>query len=197
MAKMLAHYRGENVVVYALPRGGVIVGYEVAKALESPFDIIVTRKVGHPRNPEYAICAVDERDAILCEEAEIKLIDPNWLKEEIERERDEAKRRIDLYRAGRKLEVATDKTAVIVDDGIATGLSMRLAVRVIKKEQPKKIVVAVPVASSSSMDALKDEGADEVIVLLPGDEFKNAIGAHYMDFPQVSDEEVIHLLAGQ
>ena len=194
LAKELIKYKNEDVIVYALPRGGVVLGYEVAKTLQAPLDIIVTRKIGHPNNPEYAICAVDEKGTLLCEEAEARLVDQSWLKREIKQQRDEAKRRTDLYRGGRKPESATGKVAVIVDDGIATGLSMRLAVKTIKLQRPKAITVAVPVASSSSVDDLQAEGADEIIVLVPPKEFRNAVGAHYMQFEQVEDEEVIRLL---
>ena len=194
LGKVLQKYKNKNVVIFALPRGGVVLGFEVAKILESPLDIIVTRKVGHPDNPEYAICAVDDKNMLLCEQSETRMIDQNWLKQEIKHQREEAKRRVDLYRGGRKPEVVSGKVAIIVDDGIATGLSMRLAVRAIKRERPKKIIVAVPVASFSSIDALKAEGADEIVVLTSPEEFKSAVGAHYLDFPQISDEEVIRLL---
>ena len=146
LAKALAKYKNDRVVVLALPRGGVVVGYEVARALKFPLDIIVTRKIGHPDNPEYAICAVDEKGLLLCNEAEAKSVDPSWLREEIAGQKKEAERRVTLYRGKRKMEEIGDKVAIIIDDGIATGLTMRLAVRAIKIQNPKKIIVAVPVA---------------------------------------------------
>lgn len=194
LAKALAKYENEKTIVYALPRGGVVVGYEVAKALQSPLDIIVTRKIGHPNNPEYAICAVNEKGLLLCNEAEIKSIDQNWLQEETLREQKEAERRVALYRGKRKMEEVEGKVVIIVDDGIATGFTMRLAVRSIKIQKPKKIIVAVPVAPAESLQELKQEGANEVIVLEPSEDFMGAVGAHYLQFEQVEDNKVINLL---
>lgn len=194
LAKALAKYKNEKAVVYALPRGGVVVGYEVAKALKSPLDIIVTRKIGHPDNPEYAICVVDEEGSLLCNEVEIRSVDQDWLKAEILLEQQEAKRRVALYRGGRKPESVEGKVAIIVDDGVATGFTMRLAVRSIRAQNPKKIVVAVPVASLEAGQSVYNEGADEIIMFEPPEEFLGSIGAHYLQFEQVEDSEVISLL---
>lgn len=194
LAKALAKYKDEETIIYALPRGGVVVGYEVAKALKSPLDIIVTRKIGHPDNPEYAICVVNEEGSLLCNEIEAKSVDQDWLQGEILRERKEARRRIALYRGKQKPEGIKGKVAIIVDDGIATGFTMRLAVRSIKMQNPKKIVVAVPVAPLESKDLIYNEGADEIIILEPPEEFMGAVGSHYMQFEQVEDNEVIKLL---
>ena len=194
LAKILAKYKNEEVVVFALPRGGVVVGHEVAKSLKSPLEIIVTRKIGHPGKQEYAICVVDEKGLLLCNEKEAGSVNQGWLQEEILRERKEAGRRIALYRGKRKPEKIEDKIAIIVDDGIATGFTMRLAVRSIKIQNPKKIIVAVPVAPLDSKRSIYNEGADEVIVLEPPEDFKGAVGAHYMQFKQVDDDEVISLL---
>src|SRR3989344_4874884 len=102
LAKRLERYRGTDAVVLALPRGGVVVGYEIAQALGLLLDIVVTRKIGHPSDPEYAICAVDEKGTLLCDEAERKMISESWLKEEVERQKKEAKRRLHLYRGNKK-----------------------------------------------------------------------------------------------
>ena len=194
LAKALAKYKNNKVVVFALPRGGVVIGYEVAKALKSPLDIIVTRKIGYPNNPEYAICVVDEKGSLLCNESEIKFVNQDWLQEEILREQKEAERRVALYRGKQQPKEIENKVAIIVDDGIATGFTMRLAVRSIKIQNPKKIIVAVPVAPTEAIQELKEEGADEIITLLPPEEFMGAVGAHYMQFEQVEDSEVINLL---
>jgi len=194
LARKLAQYRGEDAVVLALPRGGVVPGREIAKALGLPLDIIVVRKVGHPGNPEYALCAVDEKGMLLCNEDEAAAVDKAWLAEETERQKCEAMRRVALYRGGRAAVKIAGKTAVIVDDGIATGLSIRLAVRAVKQARPKKIVVAVPVAPPESVRELMKEGADEVLVLVSPEEFLGAVGAHYARFDQVEDDEVIRLL---
>ncbi|HTE48588.1 MAG TPA: phosphoribosyltransferase family protein [Candidatus Paceibacterota bacterium] len=190
----LSKYKNDKVVIFALPRGGVVVGYEVAKALKSSLDIIITRKIGHPSNSEYAICVVDERGSLLCNEGEAKSVDQKWLQEEIKRERSEAQRRITLFRGRRAPEEVKSKTAIIVDDGIATGFTIRLAVRSIKKQNPKKIIIAVPVAGEEALQELKKEGVDEIITLEPPEEFSGAVGAHYEQFEQVADDEVIRLI---
>ena len=99
LAKRLERYRGTDTVVLALPRGGVVVGYKIAQALGLPLDIVVTRKIGHPANPEYAICAVDEKGTLLCDEAERELVNKDWLEKEVERQREEAERRVRAYRS--------------------------------------------------------------------------------------------------
>ena len=193
LAEKLLRYRGKDAVVLALPRGGVVVGYEIAKALKLPLDIVVTRKIGHPNNPEYAIGAVDENGALLLNEAECRLIEKEWLKNEVEKQKNEASRRIRVYRGGREPSEIKGKTAIITDDGIATGLSMRLAIKVVKEGKPERIIVAVPVAPYEITNELKNN-VDELIVLLPPKEFGGAVGAHYKSFEQVPDAEVVRLL---
>src|SRR3989338_10258681 len=156
LARKLSRYSGGNAVVLALPRGGVVPGYEIAEALGVPLDIVVVRKVGHPDNPEYALCAVDETGMRLCNEGEAAAIDQTWLAEEIVRQVREAKRRVAVYRGGRKPLPIAGKAALIVDDGIATGLSMRLAVRSVRAQGAKRIVAAVPVAPPEAVRNLLD-----------------------------------------
>lgn len=193
LAKKLNRYRDTGAVVLALPRGGVIVGYEIARALNLPLDIVVTRKIGHPANPEYAICAVDENGTLICNEEERKSVSKKWLKEEVERQRKEAERRTRAYRGENEPTEIKGKIAIIVDDGIATGLTMRLAVMAVKAQKPKHLVVAVPVAPPEIADKLKRE-IDELVVLLPPEEFAGAVGAHYQEFKQIEDDVVIRLL---
>ncbi len=194
LAKRLEAYAGKDTVVLALPRGGVVTGYEVAQALAAPLDIIAVRKVGHLFEPEYAVGAVAPDGTSLFNEAETAALDAKMLHAAVAAERAEAKRRSDLYRDGRAPLDLSGKTALIVDDGIATGLSMRLAVRVAKASKPARIIVAVPVASGDALRALEGEGVEELITLEPPDSFEGAIGAHYERFEQVSDEEVIRLM---
>ena len=194
LAKALEKYINDKVVVLALPRGGVVVGYEVAKTLKAPLDVVVTRKIGHPHNPEYAIGVVDEHGLFLGNEKEVESVDGNWLKEEILHQRQEAGRRVALYRGEQKILEIKDSVVIIVDDGMATGLSIRLAVRSIKKQSPAKIVVAVPVAPSDAIHFIYNEGVDEIIVLELPEEFLGAVGSHYAYFGQVEDNEVINLL---
>lgn len=193
LAERLQQYKNANAIVLALPRGGVVVGYEVARLLGLPLDIVVARKIGHPQNPEYAICATDEKGTLLCDEAEARLVDQDWLKEEIERQRKEAGRRIKVYRSGKKPFSITNKVAIIIDDGIATGLTMRLAIKVVRKQKPDRIIIAVPVAPSDIVRELRRE-ADEIITLEPTEDFMGAVGAHYQEFEQVEDDTVIRLL---
>src|SRR3989344_2706197 len=170
LAQKLKAYHGTEAVVLALPRGGVIIGERVAKGLGLPFDIVVARKVGHPTNPEYAICAVDERGTRLCNEAELKHIDKRWLNQRVEQEQQEAHRRIALYR-GKKAPISiSGKTVVIVDDGIATGLTIRLAIKAVKEQKPMRVVVAVPVAPSDVAMKIRRE-ADELVLPEPPAEF--------------------------
>jgi len=193
LALKLSKYRGRDALVLTLPRGGVVLGYEIARALSLPLDIVVVRKVGHPTNPEYAICAVDSTGSLLCNEAEVKPLDQNWLKEEILRQKQEALRRIEVYRGGQKPAKIIGKIIILVDDGIATGLTIHAAIKSIRKECPKELVIAVPVAPPEVVKELSKE-ADAVFVLDNSQNYLGAVGAYYEYFPQVTDEEVIELL---
>lgn len=192
LAEKLAKYRNKNAVVYALPRGGVVVAYEIAKRLPAPLDLVITRKIGHPHNPEYAICAVSESGELLCNEYEQKAVGMKWIREEMARQISEAKRRRQTY-LGRESLSAEGKIAIIVDDGVATGLTMNLAVREIRKQKPAKLVVAVPVIPEDTAKEL-EFFVDELIALEIGKPFLGSIGQYYRNFAQVEDEEVIRLL---
>ncbi|MBI4068076.1 phosphoribosyl transferase [Candidatus Kaiserbacteria bacterium] len=193
LSKRLQAYKTDSPVVLALPRGGVVLGAAIAHTLHAPLDIIAVRKVGHPNNPEYAIGAVDESTTLL-EETALGSVNQQWLQEEITRQKAEAMRRSNIYRSGRKPLDVSKKIVFLVDDGIATGLTMRLAVRSVKAQKPEKIIVAVPVAPEGTVQELKSEGVDEVIVLEPPEKFMGAVGAHYARFEQVEDDEVIRLM---
>lgn len=195
LAEKLVEYKGTDVVVLALPRGGVVIGAEVARALSLPLDIVSIRKIGHPFTPEYAIGVVDEHGATILNEWETKEMNQEWLSHEIEKQKEEAQRRSTTYRGTRTPIDLDGKTALIVDDGIATGLTMQLAVRVVKKSNAGKVVVAIPVAPPDSIELLKNEGADEVVVLEDPKEYLGAVGIHYVQFPQVEDAMVIKLLS--
>jgi putative phosphoribosyl transferase len=194
LAQKLAEYQNTEAIVLALPRGGVVVGQKIAESLGLPLDIVVTRKIGHPSNPEYAICAVDAHGTLLCDERERARVSEAWLTEAVERERREAARRSALYRGSKPARQIKGKTVIITDDGVATGLTIRLAIQAVKAEQPEKIVVAVPVAPSDTAQKIRRE-ADTLIVLEPPEDFLGAVGAHYAHFLQVEDAEVIRLLA--
>ena len=191
LAKALARYDSDDAVVYALPRGGVAIGAEVAKQLELPLSLVIPRKIGHPENPEYAVCAVTEEGELVCNEEESSKLDPKWLKAAATREQKEAKRRRAAY-GGARIP-ATGKIALIVDDGIATGLTMRAAIRSLRKELPSEVMVAAPVAPREVVDYLRGD-ADDVVILDDTEPFLGAIGAYYESFPQVTDEEVVTLM---
>jgi len=192
LAQALRPYAGQDVVVYALPRGGVVIGAEIARALGAPLDLVVVRKVGHPYSPEYAIAAVAEDGDAAVNLREVESIDKDWFEESVRIEQREARRRRDLYTRGRAAIPATDKVAILVDDGLATGLTMFAAVQEVQHYRPVKIVVAVPVAPPRAVQELK-EVVDDVVVLHLTRDFR-AIGSFYVCFDQVSDEEVIELM---
>lgn len=194
LAQKLTVYRGEQTVVYGLPRGGVIVAAEVARLLPAPLDVIVVRKIGHPNNPEYAIASVTE-GAVVKNESEVGLLNAGWFRERVTEEQKEIARRCTLYTNGKTIS-ANGKVAIVVDDGLATGLSMRAALQSVRLQKPKKIVVAVPVAPRETLAELKTL-VNEIVALLPEENFLGAVGAYYQDFEQVSDAEVTAALKSQ
>jgi putative phosphoribosyl transferase len=193
LAKALAAYKEMAIVVYALPRGGVVLGVEVARFLEAPLDLIVVRKIGHPIQPEYAIGAVAEDGYVVTNPEETAVLDRRWLERATAAELKEAQRRRALFLQGRRPVPVTGKTAVIIDDGLATGLTMLAAIHEIRQRRPEKIIVAVPVAAADTVEKLRPEVDDLVVLHVPEGWF-GAIGAFYRDFDQVSDEEVIALM---
>ena len=193
LALILEKYRNQPGIIYPLPRGGVVLGAVIARTLTMPMDLVIPRKIGHPRNPEYAIGAVTESGELVTNEQEIARVDPQWLKREVEFERKEAKRRRERYLARRKPLSAEGKTAILVDDGIATGLTMQAAIRDVRQRRPAHIVVAIPVAPKDMADRLAPL-VDAVVGLEITECYRGAVGAYYDEFYQFSDEEVIQLL---
>lgn len=192
LATLLSDCREANAIILAIPRGGVIVAKEIAKILNLPLDIIVTRKIGAPKNDEYAIGAIDISGNGIWNEDEKTRVDKKWLANKILAEKKEVERRWNTYRKGRSALNLHGKTAIIVDDGIATGLTMEVAIEYVKKEGAQKIIVAVPVASADIVRSLKNK-ADMRVLEIPY--FLGAVGEWYKDFPQVSDKEVIATLS--
>ena len=193
LAKELAWYKSHDAVVYALPRGGVILGSIISKKLHLPLDIIVTRKVGHPNNPEYALAAVCENSDIAVNKEEIKYIDKKWFKNEIKKKRVEAQERRKLYTGERKPISAKGKIAIIVDDGVAAGLTLKVAILEIRHQKPLKLINAVPVISKEVWADLVDE-ADRIVTLYVPSVFTGAVGSYYEDFSEISDDEVLSYL---
>ena len=192
LASALVEYRGKPTVVYALPRGGVVCGVEVARALGSPLDLIVARKIGHPHSPEYAIGAVTEEGDVVLNPAESDTLNLPWLKAAAEVELREARRRRVLFLGDRAPIPVEGKVAIVVDDGLATGVTMEAAVRQVRKRHPEKVIVAVPVAAADTVERLRWE-ADEIVVLETPKVFE-AVGLFYRNFDQVSDGEVAALM---
>lgn len=193
LAEALSLYKGEDAIIYALPRGGVVVGFEVAKALNLPLDLVITRKIGHPMNPEYALCATTETGEMLCDESARASVDEAWLEKAALAEQKEAKRRREVYLGDRQSASPQGKIAIVVDDGIATGLTIRSAVNALRAQNPQKIVIAVPAAPSDISQELTSI-AEEVVVLSGVKQYLGAVGAYYEEFPQIKDAEVTHLI---
>jgi len=194
LAKELLTYRGQKIVVLAIPRGGVVVGYEVAKELNAPLDIIVPRKIGAPDNPELAIGAVTQDGTVILNPQLMQYLGVSeiYVQEEVRNQVNEIERRIKKYRGEKAYPSLKDKIVILVDDGIATGYTMRAAIASIKKQKPSILIVAVPVGPPDTIQTLKSE-ADKVVCLSTPEMFQ-AIGQFYRNFSQTSDEEVIHLL---
>jgi putative phosphoribosyl transferase len=196
LAAALMGLRPESPVVLAIPRGGVPVAFEAARALDAPLDILVARKLGAPGQHELGLGAIvdgDHPQSVLNEEIIRELgVSPEYIKAEMEKELQEIRRRQNAYRKGRAPVNVAGRTVILIDDGIATGGSIRAALRGVRRLGPKKLVLAVPVAPPETIELLRPE-ADE-IVCLETPEFFLAIGEFYEDFSQTSDEEVIELL---
>ena len=192
LAQALISYKGQSVVVYALPRGGVVLGVEVSRVLEAPLDLIVVRKIGHPRQPEYAIGAVAEDGYVVTNPDEVAVLDKRWLEHATATGLKEAQHRRTLFLQGRPSVPVKDKIAIIVDDGLATGLTMLAAIHEIRKRGPQKVVAAVPVAATETVHKVRSEVDDLVVLYIP--EWFGAVGAFYQRFDQVSDGEVVVLM---
>lgn len=197
LADELAGLGLADPVVLALPRGGVPVAAEIAGALAAPLDLVIVRKVGAPGNPELAVAAIvdgDPPDVVLNREiVEAYGLDDAQLRALVSLERPELERRRKAYASGRKPFSVTGKTVILVDDGAATGTTMKVAIRALKRRAPREIVVALPVAPLDALADLAGE-ANRIVCLSKPARFL-ALGYHYRDFPQLSDEEVVNALA--
>jgi predicted phosphoribosyltransferase len=195
LAKELSRYKGKDVVVCGLPRGGVVPAVEIGRYLNAPVDLVIVRKIGHPEVPEYAIGAIAEDGHMLGSE-ELDTVDAGWLEREKQRQRAEAKRRREIYLVGRSSIPVEGKIAILVDDGVATGLTLRVGIMELKHRRPKKLVVAVPVLPKSTADRIRSEVDELVALQIPRDnEYLGAVGAYYDDFSTVEDDEVVELMS--
>ncbi len=197
LAEKLVGRIHEAAVVLALPRGGVPVAAAIARVLRAPLDLILVRKIGAPMQPELAVGAVvDGGNPIIVRNDEVIRMTgtrPAAFDAICREELAEIERRRARYLGGRLPEALTGRIAIVVDDGIATGATMRAALRAVRQRQPRKIVLAVPVAPPDAIAALRNE-ADEIVCLDAPDDF-TAVGSFYRDFPQLSDADVTALLA--
>jgi predicted phosphoribosyltransferase len=197
LAKALARYRQDKPVVLALPRGGVPVAAEIATALGAPLDLVLVRKIGVPYQPELAAGAVVDGGSpvVVRNEDIIRLagVSEADFAEIRDRELAEIERRRKLYLGDRAHPALKDRTVIVVDDGIATGATTRAALRATRTRKPRKLVLAVPVAPTSTLAELRDE-ADDIVCLEDHENF-GAIGLFYADFSQVADAVVTDLLA--
>ncbi len=197
LAKRLDKFKSHNLIVLALPRGGVPIGFQVAKKLHAPLDVLVVRKLGAPSNPEYGIGAIADGVKVLEKEAvkTLNLSDEDIKKVEL-KEREELYRRIKEYRGTDAPLKLSDKEVILVDDGLATGVTARAAILAILQKNPKKLIVAMPVCALDSVEGIRSTLRpikDEIICLSTPDDF-SAVGLWYKTFDQVSDLEVVNLL---
>ncbi|CAN5180137.1 phosphoribosyltransferase [soil metagenome] len=195
LAAKLKKYITENDYVYALPKGGVKIAKPITNLLHAPLGLLFVRKIGSPRDGEYAIAAVTENTQILGSKKLLKSISETWLWERIDEEVAEIKRQREHYLKGQVPPFAKGGIVILVDDGIATGLTVQAAVSEIKLQEPRKILVAVPIITESAMKVIAnvvDRGI--ALKIIPDKDFKGSIGSYYQDFRQVSDKEVIAIL---
>jgi len=196
LAQRLLGFKDQRPLILALPRGGVPVGFEVARMLAAPLDLVLVRKIGAPFQPELAIGAVVDgarAETVLNQEMVREFqIPESYLADESARQLEEIERRRELYLAGTTRAPVEGHTAIVVDDGIATGATMEAAVHAIRRANPKHLVLAVPVAPPDTIERLRPQ-VDEVVCLAMPRLF-GAIGAFYEDFQQLSDEDVVDLL---
>lgn len=194
LARALEETPHGDTVVLALPRGGIVPAAEVAQELEAPLGVILVRKIGHPYDPEYAVGALVDDQEPMYNTAEIGNIADIWLRQAEEGARKtNALRRALYYGNGLRPPDIQGKTVILVDDGIATGLSMEAAIHATRDAGAERIVVAVPIASRESIEQLKPI-ADSIVTLIDPDKFRGAVGGHYERFEEVTDQEVKALL---
>jgi putative phosphoribosyl transferase len=195
LAQELSKYAGrEDVIVLALPRGGIPVGYEVAKALGAPLEVFVARKLGVPGHPELAMGAIASGGSAVLDQGLVRRlgITQGQLDQAVADEAQELVRREEAYRGDHEPPELRGKTVILVDDGLATGATMRAAALAVRDQQPAKIVVAVPVAAEETCDQFRDVVDDVVCAVTPKPFY--AVGMWYEDFDQTTDDEVRELL---
>lgn len=189
LAAKLRKFKNDPGIVLAVPRGGVPVAYAVAKELGFPLEIVLTKKIGHPANKEYAIGAASLTDYFVIPHENVS---EEYIQRELGKIRNRLKEMYTQFMGDREPETLKGKTVIVIDDGIATGNTLLGTVNVLRKSNPGKIVIGVPVASKSAVQKLSKE-VDEVIAVMTPEVF-HGVGAFYEDFEQVSDEEAMYYL---
>lgn len=193
LAERLKKYQNDqSAMILAVPRGGIVTGKQIADVLHLPLDVIVTKKIGCPGNPEFAIGSVAPDGTVLTNPDYQLFADEDYIKEEAERLKEEIQKKLKNLRGDRPLPELKDKNIILTDDGIATGFTMKAAIEYLRKKEVKKIILAVPVAPPESVEELRPL-VDELIVLDTPAWF-GAVGQFYQNFAQVEDEEVQKLL---
>jgi putative phosphoribosyl transferase len=196
LTERLMPFKDADPVVLALPRGGVPIGFEVAKALEAPLDLVLVRKIGAPHQPELAIGAIVDgphAETVVNDDiVKVLGVPQSYIDDECARQLEEIERRRALYLAGRSRVDLAQKTVIVVDDGIATGATVRAALHALKRTKLSRLVLAVPVAPPETLATLQEE-VDELICLVTPT-YLGGIGSFYIDFHQVSDDEVVEML---
>lgn len=193
--RLLQYQQDANAMVLALPRGGVVLADEVSSALSLPLDLILVRKLGVPGQEELALGAISIDNVIILNKSIIAALNINneMIEQIIAKEQAELARRNRVYRHNKTFPDIKDKTVILVDDGIATGATMRAAIKIVQLHHPKKVIVAVPIASSSVYQDFAQESVELVVLATPEPFY--GIGMWYAQFPQLEDEEVITHLA--
>ena len=191
LAEKLKIFKGKDVVVLAIPKGGLPVGAIIARALNAPLDVVLSKKIGHPLNKEYALGAVSLENMVLNKHLDIP---KRYIMEETKNIRKKLQKRYDLYHKGYPPIALQDKTIIIVDDGVATGNTLKVTAELVHGQHPKKTIVAIPVAPLGAVQNLEDSNfIDKVICLETPPNFR-AVGQFYGEFDQVSEAEAIQLL---
>ncbi len=195
LAQSLIQYKDEDLVVLAIPRGGVVVAKEIAMALDAQMDLVIPRKIRAPLNKELAIGAVVDKDNSIIDKDLVDRLDVSdeYLKSEIDKQIDEIKRRRFMYMGSIEKSDLEDKVAILVDDGLATGSTAKAAIKLVRSMKPRKLIVALPVGPENTVATLGDMVDDVICLETPANFF--AVGQVYEDFEQVTDNEVVEIIS--
>ena len=194
LSKELSHLKDENPLILAVPRGGVPVGFEIAKALQSDFSLVISRKLPFPYNPESGFGALAEDGSSVILRQAFSIFSPETIEEIKNEQRKEIKRRIQVLRGGRPLPQIGNRVVILVDDGIAMGSTIRAAIKLIAKKNPKSLIVASPVSSPEVGKALEEKEVVDEVVILEQPQYFRAVAQVYENWRDISDYEVISIM---